>query len=847
MNQPFVAPILSALLTCFTFSMSAWAQLGVTVHTVGTSIRPGESTSIYVTVHKGPPSLRQLVSGAQVQIKASAGSFEGASPNSPTTMTKNTPFATNGAGNGRADFEWRSDPSIRYAAPKTIAVDVNATSGKDIATASASITVFPDEREVFDRIGSTYAPRSERFGFVAPATAVGNFDDDLDDEIAVAIQDENGGLVILIQEGDPSGLGIVTLLDQRFPDLKVSEIVLATGNVDDDANDELIVGMRGNDGRPMAHVYDLALNRRLLSRTWEETFDDRRAGHLALTCGDFDGNDRDEIVIALKSGDGWPAVLVYAQDAAEQRLARVIDQRFNDPLSSNLNVATGNFDQDDADELVFALRISDSRPAVLAYEVDLQKRELRPQLERRYNSPNASQLHIAIGNTDSDSEDELAIALTTEGERPLLILADVDMAKHEIRESRRWQLDEGEQSELWVELANIDGTATDEILLSAKNKDFQYTIRVLRADTGASTFSPISEVSYDGMRISGLRTVSAALDANTPESALVSMKAADGRPALIAYRIQADRQAATRMADMRYGTVRLPTQFATLNDYPDDEHLYEIESEEINGVAQGNGYWFWSNNENENGEIQRTLNDSFNVNRSTGVPGNLKRLGYWHFGDIDFYDGLLYAALDHGPVPLVIVYDEDLNFVKYGSFPSTLEPNDVAWVAINPNDGLLYTHGKNVHTLNAYRTDFENGRMLTHVRTIDLEFRHVLPVSDPWWGDVHNQGGAFSKHGIFYLVLDHASDEDSEYTGVHVFNLHENVGTELTVSNGVKPFIHITYDPDSWGWRYEELEGITVVDNGAWGNVHVLRLESDVAPGSDDEAKLHHFSVNNDY
>ena len=97
---------------------------------------------------------------------------------------------------------------------------------------------------------------------------------------------------------------------------------------------------------------------------------------------------------------------------------------------------------------------------------------------------------------------------------------------------------------------------------------------------------------------------------------------------------------------------------------------------------------------------------------------------------------------------------------------------------------------------------------------------------------------------MFYLVVDHKSDEHSQFTGVHLFDLRGSRGAEVSLSDGNTNFINIAYDPDYDGtdWRDYELEGLTVVDYMGFGQLHVIMLQNDI---DDDDVYIDHFAINN--
>jgi PAN domain len=295
---------------------------------------------------------------------------------------------------------------------------------------------------------------------------------------------------------------------------------------------------------------------------------------------------------------------------------------------------------------------------------------------------------------------------------------------------------------------------------------------------------------------------------------------------------------------------------------PCNSKLGDVESDELNGIAHSDDYWFWSSNgaarpSPEVGglplkhqlELARAPRNSLtSVQKYGSLPNFLKQKGYDHFGDLDFYENLLYVPVTGGDCPILAVYNINLGFVKYGKFPKERQA-DAAWVSINPKDkdAHLYTHGESFNKLNVYSRHFSNdsdGDTLKYIKTITLKFKHAPKYTGgSWWNGVWNQGGAFSKDGIFYLVLDHASIDDDENTGVHAFKLEGSTGTELTLRNGKKNFIHISYDTETLGHREEELEGITVVNHGNLDEINVILLNNEVT--GDDQVYLYHYFVNN--
>lgn len=125
-----------------------------------------------------------------------------------------------------------------------------------------------------------------------------------------------------------------------------------------------------------------------------------------------------------------------------------------------------------------------------------------------------------------------------------------------------------------------------------------------------------------------------------------------------------------------------------------------------------------------------------------------------------------------------------------------------------------------------------------------------------------NQGGDFSDNGVFYYVVDDSVNENSAYSGIHVFGATgTNSYGEILRSPSDTTFIHLGYDPSihmdlqaldlalGLFWRSDrvdsrkfEIEGIDVYRD-AKGRTSILFQAINNSLG-DDPAYLFHVSVN---
>ncbi len=288
---------------------------------------------------------------------------------------------------------------------------------------------------------------------------------------------------------------------------------------------------------------------------------------------------------------------------------------------------------------------------------------------------------------------------------------------------------------------------------------------------------------------------------------------------------------------------RKPKGMSLKGKDPDDSEFGdEINVDGIQGIAHSNNYWFLSkttriykcNKDNIKDKLKSFSLDDLHDKSSVFKPYN-------HFGDMDFYKGLLYIAVSSDDVgSIILVLDENLNYKKYGKLPKNIV-NKSGWVAINPVNGLLHATSE-YRKLKTFKLDFGDADTLSYLFSIDLDFGSLGHSEGSWWNDVWNQGGAFDSDGILYYMLDHASDEDSNFTGIYRFYIVARQAHALGRMN-------IKYDPDRWipfvGWkRKQELEGITVWDRGSHskygGKIHALFLSNEA---DEDDVTFFHFNV----
>jgi hypothetical protein len=208
------------------------------------------------------------------------------------------------------------------------------------------------------------------------------------------------------------------------------------------------------------------------------------------------------------------------------------------------------------------------------------------------------------------------------------------------------------------------------------------------------------------------------------------------------------------------------------------------------------GDWLWSS---------ATADDlSFN-GQSGGSFGK-----HFHYGDPDFYGGHLFVPVEVDGVGRFLAvfggaanYTQHLPVVSLRQMPAA--HTNFAWLAINPEDGLMYASTKfdPVSEISVYKLDSTFTPTLYRTLTLSRTLHNV-------------QGAAFSKSG--HLYINSAPYDDSH--GIY------RVETDGSVQ-GVIPY-QLSYAKTSDGfasWYDEEGEGMDILDNsGQPGQIHMAKI-----------------------
>lgn len=286
-------------------------------------------------------------------------------------------------------------------------------------------------------------------------------------------------------------------------------------------------------------------------------------------------------------------------------------------------------------------------------------------------------------------------------------------------------------------------------------------------------------------------------------------------------------------------------QFTQTGIHPSNRELSGegADSEEAQGIAFDGSHWFYSNKT----DIYRLNKNFAYCDRKYKVSG--QRFGpatCEHVGGIDYYDGEVYAAIDtcSDNRARVLVFDTNLKLLRFAYVPEL--KGSFPWIAINPRDAdYFYTIGPREVWLLIFPRHFYNAAKLSSVKEVYL-IDHPQDKLDHFW----EQGGAFSKNGLFFRTVDDSKDEKSDHTGIWVYEL-SHPGEARAIATRVG-FINIQYDPDLWvpihcmydecvrNYELEDLDVASIASGPTAGDIHIIMLHNQA---DEDDVSVYHYAA----
>ncbi len=287
-------------------------------------------------------------------------------------------------------------------------------------------------------------------------------------------------------------------------------------------------------------------------------------------------------------------------------------------------------------------------------------------------------------------------------------------------------------------------------------------------------------------------------------------------------------------------TLRFHTnEYQYLGNFPSERTNQWAENAQ--GVTTDGEHWFLSNDARMFKYHVLTSISSNNSIIRTGMPDNLRRLGYTQFKALCFHGGFLFVPLKSGganPPAIGMFRATDLSYVAHVELDPAWELGTPGWLAIHPREGRLYTsaskvdYGKGLKVFDF--TILANQSGFTMSLSHELVPRLQMPLN-------HMQGGIFSPEGQLYLINGYL-DSNVSKGGISVFGMHDFHFRQKSAQRG-----DFRFQWDTHWTVQEEPEGICFWDLDeddraphVKGQLHAILLDNDAGP---DDVYMKHYRM----
>ena len=260
------------------------------------------------------------------------------------------------------------------------------------------------------------------------------------------------------------------------------EARVATGDIDGDGKDEIVLGLGPVDGNPT------------IPGGWFELLDENHIhivwgrvnwspynsanGETWPACGDIDGDGVDEVIIGLGSYPtygGWFEVFDYDGGSLVHKVWGRVNWSPYNSANGETRPACGDIDGDGRDEIIIGLS---SYPTyggwfeIFDYDAGILTHKLWWRINwSPYNSVNGES-RPACGDIDGDGRDEIVIGLgsySTNGGWFEIFDYDAGILTHKLWWRVNWSAYNGANGETRPVCGDIDGDARDEIVVGLGN------------------------------------------------------------------------------------------------------------------------------------------------------------------------------------------------------------------------------------------------------------------------------------------------------------------------------------------------------------------------------------------
>ena len=266
---------------------------------------------------------------------------------------------------------------------------------------------------------------------------------------------------------------------------------------------------------------------------------------------------------------------------------------------------------------------------------------------------------------------------------------------------------------------------------------------------------------------------------------------------------------------------------ADISVWPDDTEpvmdpgTSENMVQHLQGLAHDAGNWFVS----KQTAIYK-VPVSANLANESSVMWTAKATIPWqagarnHIGDLDQYQGYVFAPFEGGDLtPLVILYRAtDLGIAKVLRFPSSIQPLKAGWVAINPQNGKLYS-GDTWNEINVYDWDVPGD-----------ELKYLYSITSTGSLQGNGNGVAFSPSGHMYIP--YKTGDDLKLKILQPIGREVELLGDYWIAQDLLGPLHIFEGVDVW-----DTDTVSGKHPNLHGQVHILVLNWDAI---DDNWSIYH-------